>query len=55
MKLLHAINFRFLLISFGVLLAGGVIFYFILENILDNQLTEQLQQEKQQLESSPSV
>lgn len=52
MKLLHAINFRFLLISFGVLLAGGVIFYFILENVLDNQLTEQLQHEKQQLESS---
>ncbi len=46
MKLLQTINNRYVLISLMVLVTGGFIFYFVLENILDNQVTEQLYMEK---------
>ncbi len=46
MKLLTLINKRYLRLSLCILLSGGIIFYFILVNILDKQLNEQLYQDK---------
>lgn len=52
MNLLNAINKRYLIISTSILISGGVVFFFILQYILDEQLNEQLFEEKAKLEEA---
>lgn len=52
MNLLRSINKRYLLISFAVLVTGGICFYFIIKGILDDQLTEDLFLNKEIIEQN---